>query len=98
LSGLVEKAKGLPDSEFGIVDIYGLLLGARLLVPKGELSVDEYDFKVSNQRRYTDDGSHPLPIYTAVRHEIPLAEQSDMQDPVAAEAKARKESWFQWFE
>ncbi|KAF2004744.1 FabD/lysophospholipase-like protein [Amniculicola lignicola CBS 123094] len=98
LSGLVEKAKAIPDAEFGIVDIYGLLLAARLLVPKGELAVDEYDFKVSNQRRYTDDGSHPLPIYTAVRHEIPLGEQSDMQDPIAAEQKARREAWFQWFE
>ncbi|ORY16813.1 phospholipase-like protein A2 [Clohesyomyces aquaticus] len=98
LSGIVEKAKGIPDADFGIVDVYGLLLAARLLVPKGELSVDEYDFKVSSQRRYTDDGSHPLPIYTAVRHEIPLAEQSDMKDPIAAEAKARREAWFQWFE
>ncbi|KAH7351395.1 phospholipase-like protein A2 [Pyrenochaeta sp. MPI-SDFR-AT-0127] len=98
LSGLVEKAKGNPDADFGLVDIYGALLAARLLVPKGELSVSEYDFKVSNQRRYTDDGSHPLPIYTAVRHEIPLAEQADMKDPIAAEAKARREAWFQWFE
>lgn len=98
LTGLVEKAKGTPDAEFGIVDIYGVLLAGRLLVPKGELSVDELDFKLSHQRRYTDDGSHPLPIYTAVRHEIPLAEQVDTKDPVAAEAKARKEAWFQWFE
>ncbi|KAF3052347.1 hypothetical protein E8E11_010471 [Didymella keratinophila] len=98
LSGLVEKAKGVPDADFGIVDIYGALLAARLLVPKGELSVSAYDFKVSNQRRFTDDGSQPLPIYTAVRHEIPLAEQVDTKDPVAAEAKARREAWFQWFE
>ncbi|KAL5114635.1 hypothetical protein ACEQ8H_007480 [Pleosporales sp. CAS-2024a] len=98
LSALVEKAKGVPNAEFGIVDIYGALLAARLLVPKGELSVSEYDFKVSNQRRFIEDGSHPLPIYTAVRHEIPLAEQSGMSDRVAAEAKARREAWFQWFE
>lgn len=98
LSALVEKAKGIPDADFGIVDIYGALLAARLLVPKGELSVSELDFKVSNQRRFTDDGSNPLPIYTAVRHEIPLAEQSSMTDRVAAEAKAKKEAWFQWFE
>ncbi|KAJ4317471.1 hypothetical protein N0V94_004930 [Neodidymelliopsis sp. IMI 364377] len=98
LSGLVEKAKGVPDADFGIVDIYGALLAARLLVPKGELSVSAYDFKVSNQRRFTDDGSQPLPIYTAVRHEIPLAEQIDTKDPIAAEAKARMEAWFQWFE
>ncbi|KAF2713187.1 FabD/lysophospholipase-like protein [Pleomassaria siparia CBS 279.74] len=98
LGGLVEKAKGIPNADFGIVDIYGLLLAARLLVPKGALSVDEYDFKLSNQRRYTDDGSHPLPIYTAVRHEIPLAEQWNAKDAIAAEAQARKEAWFQWFE
>jgi phospholipase A2 len=98
LSALVEKAKGIPEAEFGIVDIYGALLAARLLIPKGELSVSEYDFKVSNQRRFTDDGSNPLPIYTAVRHEIPLAEQASMADRVAAEAKARREAWFQWFE
>ncbi|KAF1850655.1 phospholipase-like protein A2 [Cucurbitaria berberidis CBS 394.84] len=98
LSGLVEKAKGIPDADFGIVDIYGALLAARLLVPKGALSVSGYDFKVSNQRRYTDDGSNPLPIYTAVRHEIPLTEQSDTTDVIAAEAKARREAWFQWFE
>ncbi|KAF1976509.1 FabD/lysophospholipase-like protein [Bimuria novae-zelandiae CBS 107.79] len=98
LSGPVEKAKGTPDAEFGIVDIYGVLLAARLLVPKGELSVDEYDFKLSHQRRYTDDGSQPLPIYTAVRHEIPLAEQAGTTDRIAAEAKARREAWFQWFE
>lgn len=98
LSGLVEKAKGTPDAEFGIVDVYGALLAARLLVPKGELSVDEYDFKVSNQRRFTDDGSHPLPIYTAVRHEIPLAEQADTKNLIEAEAKAKREAWFQWFE
>ncbi|OCK84318.1 FabD/lysophospholipase-like protein [Lepidopterella palustris CBS 459.81] len=98
LSGLVEKTKGIPNADFGIVDIYGLLLATRLLVPKGELSIDEYDFKLSNQRRYTDDGSQPLPIYTAVRHEIPLDEQADMKDPIAAEAEARRETWFQWFE
>jgi phospholipase A2 len=98
LGGLVEKAKGNTSAEFGIVDIYGVLLAARLLVPKGSLAVDEFDFKLSYQRRYTDDGTHPLPIYTAVRHEIPLAEQQDAQDQIAAEAKARSESWFQWFE
>ncbi|KAL6703377.1 hypothetical protein ACN47E_009719 [Coniothyrium glycines] len=98
LSGLVEKAKGQPDADFGIVDIYGTLLAARLLIPKGELSVSAHDFKVSSQRRFLEDGSNPLPIYTAVRHEIPLAEQSDTMTAMAAEAKARKEAWFQWFE
>jgi phospholipase A2 len=97
LSGLVEKLKGVPDADFGIVDLYGMLLGARLLVPKGELSVDAEDLKISNQRKYIDQGQNPLPIYTAVRHEIPLTEQNE-KTPEEAEIKARKEAWFQWFE
>jgi phospholipase A2 len=97
LSGIVEKLKGVPEADFGIVDIYGMLLAARLLVPKGELSVDAEDLKISNQRKYIDHGQNPLPIYTAVRHEIPLAEQNE-QTQEEAEIKARNEAWFQWFE
>jgi phospholipase A2 len=102
LSGVVEKMKGVPDAGFGLVDVYGMLLGARLLVPRGELSISDYDFKVSNQRQHTDSGAYPLPIYTAVRHEIPeVAQENDramnMQDETS-KAIARAESWFQWFE
>lgn len=102
LSGIVEKMKGVPDADFGLVDVYGLLLGARLLVPRGELGVSDWDFKVSNQRKYTDDGDHPLPIYTAVRHEIPQLVQTqdramNLQDKTS-KAVARAEAWFQWFE
>ena len=104
LSGLVEKLRGDPDAEFGIVDVYGLLLSARLLVPRGELEVETRDLKLSNQRDSIDDGSHPLPIYTAVRHEIPLDEYKSIKEDVtgtaseATKEKARQESWFQWFE
>ena len=101
LSGIVEKMRGVPDADFGLVDIYGLLLAARLLVPKGELGVDELDLKISNQRRYVDEGGYPLPIYTAVRHEIPVAEKVDgaIHLPESeAEKAARAEAWFQWFE
>lgn len=99
LSGVVEKLKGVPDADFGLVDIYGVLLAARLLVPRGELQVDDYDLKISNQRIYTDQGHYPLPIYTAVRHEIPLEEQStDSASVKEMREEARKEAWFQWFE
>ncbi|KAL9114460.1 MAG: hypothetical protein Q9227_001541 [Pyrenula ochraceoflavens] len=104
LSGFVEKLKGDPGAEFGLVDVYGLLLAARLLVPKGELSMLDRDLKLSNQRAFTDNGSNPLPIYTAVRHEIPLQElEGDETTPKAtlkerAAEKAKKEAWFQWFE
>ncbi|KAK4043424.1 acyl transferase/acyl hydrolase/lysophospholipase [Parachaetomium inaequale] len=101
-SGLVEKLKGDPRSQFGLVDVYGMLLAARLLVPKGELEVNDKDFKLSNQREYMKYGQNPLPIYTAVRHEIPELDSPDYSGPgsLSEEAKdrAKKEAWFQWFE
>ncbi|KAE8447758.1 hypothetical protein EG329_010152 [Mollisiaceae sp. DMI_Dod_QoI] len=104
LSGFVEKLKGDPDADFGLVDVYGLLLAARLLVPKGEVGVNDRDLKISNQREYIKGGNHPMPIYTAVRHEIPIIEESSEIEKAAdslseeTKAKARKEAWFQWFE
>ena len=102
LSGLVEKLKGDPKSSFGLVDVYGLLLAARLLVPRGELGVNEADFKLSHQQRYLKYGQNPLPIYTAVRHEIPTVdpESPKHEGSASEEAKeqAKRESWFQWFE
>lgn len=99
LSGLVEKLKGDSKADFGLVDIYGLLLGARYLVPKGELGVNDQDFKLSNQRDYVKLGQRPLPIYTAVRHEIPEAREDPTASPSeAAKEKAKQEAWFQWFE
>ncbi|KAK0388655.1 hypothetical protein NLU13_4898 [Sarocladium strictum] len=99
LSGLVEKLKGDPTSDVGLVDLYGLLLGARYLVPKGELSVNEHDFKLSNQREYLKYGQVPLPIYTAIRHEIPgLTEDLTAVETEAAKEKAKQEAWFQWYE
>ncbi|MCJ1431513.1 hypothetical protein MMC27_000866 [Xylographa pallens] len=104
LSGFVEKLKGDPDADFGVVDAYGLLLAARLLVPRGELGVDACDLKLSNQRAFVDDGSNPLPIYTAVRHEIPLDEVKTIKEEIEGAASpetkelAKQESWFQWFE
>ncbi|KAK5109635.1 hypothetical protein LTR62_006872 [Meristemomyces frigidus] len=98
LSGFVEKLRGVPDAEFGLVDIYGLALGARLLVPKQELRISNYDLKISNQRVYTDDGSQPLPIYTAVRHEIP--DSTGRVEGMAKDARftTKHFDWFQWYE
>lgn len=104
LSGFVEKLKGDPNADFGIVDVYGLLLAARLLVPKGELSVDNRDLKISNQRNNLTHGKYPMPIYTAVRHEIPILEEAseeekkDDKPSEESKEKAAQESWFQWFE
>ncbi|KIE01041.1 cytosolic phospholipase A2 zeta, partial [Metarhizium majus ARSEF 297] len=98
LSGLVEKLRGDSKADFGLVDVYGLLLGARFLVPKGELGVNEKDFKLSNQRDAIKFGDRPLPIYTVVRHEIPQTEETN-RGPTEREKKiAKEESWFQWYE
>ncbi|KAL6860507.1 hypothetical protein ACO1O0_004535 [Amphichorda felina] len=98
LSGMVEKLKGDPKADFGLVDVYGLLLAARYLVPKGDLAVNERDFKFSNQRDYVKYGQNPLPIYTAVRHEIPDLNLPDSTPADLAKEAAKQESWFQWFE
>lgn len=104
LGGLVEKLKGDPGADFGLVDIYGLLLAARLLVPKGELGVSDGDLKLSNQGQNLLNGAHPLPIYTAVRHEIPMLddeEQSHHRKQTTREKlekESKSEAWFQWFE
>jgi cytosolic phospholipase A2 len=76
LRGFVEKLKGDPQAEFGLVDIYGIFLASRLLVPKGELGVNDEDLKLSNQRHCLKSGQFPLPLYTVVRHEIPIAEEA----------------------
>ncbi|MCJ1483639.1 hypothetical protein MMC06_003807 [Schaereria dolodes] len=104
LSGFVEKLKSDPSGDFGLVDMYGVLLAARLLVPRGELGVDDRDLKISNQRTYVDKGANPLPVYTAVRHEIPLEEKKSEEEQAEGsmsdetKERAKQEAWFQWFE
>jgi len=80
LRGFVEKLKGDPKAEFGLVDVYGVLLAAILLVPKGELGVNEDDLKLSNQKEHLEHGENPLPIYCAVRHQIPIIEETSKDE------------------
>lgn len=105
LSGIVEKLKGDPGADFGLVDIYGVLLASRLLVPRGELGSSDRDLKLSNQKYNLTSGEHPLPIYTAVRHEIPVPDEEESQKSLTKQAlpermlrEAKNEAWFQWFE
>lgn len=83
LRGLVEKLKGDQKAEFGLVDVYGILLAARLMVPKGELEVNDNDLKVSHQRMNLRHGETPLPIYCTVRHEIPISEKPSKEGKIA---------------
>lgn len=105
LSGMVEKLKGDPGADFGLVDIYGVLLAARLLVPRGELGVSDRDLKLSNQKYNVASGAHPLPIYTAVRHEIPVLDENRVEQRFTQQSmperllrESKNEAWFQWFE
>ncbi|KMP05527.1 hypothetical protein DIZ76_015803 [Coccidioides immitis] len=100
LRSLVEKLKGDKDADFGLVDIYGLLLASRLLVPSdGDISPLDRDLKLSNQRLHVDPGAQPLPIYTAVRHEIPeVSGLKDEDELDEVRKQATRESWFQWVE
>jgi phospholipase A2 len=60
--GLVEKkAEGL---DLHVVDVYGSLLGTRLLVGKDPES-QRQDFKLSQQKRFIEGGKQMMPIYTA---------------------------------
>ncbi|CAH1769067.1 14860_t:CDS:2, partial [Entrophospora sp. SA101] len=60
--GLMEKK--LSGVDVGIIDVYGALLAARLLL--GDDSQTQFkDFKLSEQKRFLEGGKNPLPIYTA---------------------------------
>ncbi|KKA27097.1 hypothetical protein TD95_001155 [Thielaviopsis punctulata] len=100
LEGIVEKLKGDTKAQIGLVDIYGVLLSSRLLVPRGHLGIDQENFKLSKQQKYIRYGQAPMPIYTAVRHEIPKLDDNNpnRQSTEHEKAVARQESWFQWFE
>ena len=103
LSGTIERLKGDPKADFGLVDVYGVLLASRLMIPRDELSVDDRDLKLSNQRSYIQQGAGPMPIYAAVRHEIPIEEvkkdkKISLENLDVMKQEAKKEAWFQWFE
>ena len=66
--------------------------------------MDNRDLKISNQRINLEHGKHPMPIYTAVRHEIPILEEASPEEIATkkpseeTKEKAKQEAWFQWFE
>ncbi|CAB4407718.1 unnamed protein product [Rhizophagus irregularis] len=72
--GLVEKkAEGL---DLHVVDVYGSLLGARILVGHDPES-QRLDFKLSQQRRFIEGGKQMMPIYTAIHHNRPWKDLLD---------------------
>lgn len=74
--------------ELSLPDVYGTLVSSRLYLSDDDESgstgrnegpaprpLSLATLKTSTQRQYMDDGSHPLPIYTTVRHDLPLPEE-----------------------
>lgn len=61
-------------------------------------------YKWSSAQRYFNDGSEPLPILTAIRHERPWKDWVDAEhpfkdaDPHTKEQQEAKDAWFNWFE
>ncbi|KAJ1660210.1 hypothetical protein IWQ61_000826 [Dispira simplex] len=67
-AGLVSKYdSGIPLS---LVDIYGTLLMARLLTRSLRGPSEFHHIKLTDQQQYLARGEYPMPIYTAVRHEV----------------------------
>ncbi|KIX00994.1 uncharacterized protein Z518_10060 [Rhinocladiella mackenziei CBS 650.93] len=61
-------------------------------------------YKWTSANRYLQDGSEPLPILTAIRHERPWKDWVDKEhpfndaDPDTKEHEEAEDAWFNWFE
>lgn len=98
LRGIIERQKAGFD-DFGLVELYGLLLACRYMLPNNEVKLDDADMRLSSQRRGLQDGRQPLPIYTVVRHELKAnAGDAGREESRAADAVDGKKSYFQFFE
>lgn len=86
------------------VDLYGTLLGGRLLFESDDpkaTPVDPRNFRLSHQRRFLKDGQHPMPIYTAVRHEMLWKDKAKGDiDSIAEQLKGQIDTvdWWNWME
>jgi len=61
-------------------------------------------YRYTSARELVDDGSQPLPIMTAIRHERPWKDWSDKEHPFKEPDHAEgdhaeaSDAWFQWYE
>ncbi|KAK9446423.1 acyl transferase/acyl hydrolase/lysophospholipase [Limtongia smithiae] len=108
LHGLIQKLY-YKYTDVSLADIYGIMLASRLLIPDRKMILHNDDLKISRQRDIVDTGTVPMPIYTAVRHELGLdkAQQqesdttdipSQVSEETIAEIEHTRKQWFQWFE
>ncbi|KAG8995132.1 hypothetical protein FRB90_000255, partial [Tulasnella sp. 427] len=110
MAGLIQKAIS-PKGSLSLVDIYGTLISARLFCPSDISALDPTHLSLSQFRRPVDDGSLPMPIFTAISRHVSPTEQaiSSQQDMVVDKARvemlekekvavARSESRWLWYE
>ena len=101
LSGIFERCKQGHD-DFGLVDLYGIMLSSRLLVPNNQLTVSKEHMRISSQAKVLDRGQNPMPIYSVVQSVVPLKAKKEAQDHNASEEGQVKEmvskSLFQFYE
>jgi len=79
LSGLLLKANS-PLGAVSLIDIYGTLISSRLFIPTDISTLDPDNLSLHGFRRFIDDGTMPLPIFTAIQHEIPSAPAKALQE------------------
>lgn len=81
LSGAINKYASPHSDELTLVDAYGVLLSTRLYIPAEESKLDPKDLNLSEQKRFFTNGEMPLPIYSAVRHDIPKPKSKQNDTP-----------------
>jgi len=79
LSGLLLKANA-PLGAVSLTDIYGTLISSRLFIPTDISTLDPDNLSLHKFRRFVDDGTMPLPIFTAIQHEIAPAPAKALQE------------------
>jgi hypothetical protein len=79
LSGLFLKANA-PLGAVSLTDIYGTLISSRLFIPTDISTLDPDNLSLHKFRRFVDDGTMPLPIFTAIHHEIAPAPEKALQE------------------
>jgi phospholipase A2 len=65
-----------PRGTINLLDIYGTLISSRLFIPSNIEALDPDNLSLHKFRRFTDDGSMPLPIFTAIQHGISSSSSS----------------------
>ncbi|KAH9915462.1 FabD/lysophospholipase-like protein [Epithele typhae] len=70
LEGILRKTAGV-KSMVSLVDLYGTLISSRLYVPSELDRLDPRHLSMHFFRHHIDDGTLPLPIFSAIQHVTP---------------------------